>query len=209
VIAAAGPGQAHADGGSGVEGAFDGDASAMGLDDGLGDGQSQPDAVGVVVAGIGAAPVALEDAIEGFDANSFDVYVGTSAGAFLLSVLYPVSRYLIPPSIGESMAGTVTLSIKPADLKANTGQIFKFGNRPAILVRTPAGELRAFSAVCTHLNCTVQYRPDLGHIWCACHNGHFDPNTGMNIAGPPPRPLEQYGVSARADKIVVSRSAPA
>jgi Rieske Fe-S protein len=132
-------------------------------------------------------------------------FLGTSAGAFLASVLYPVSRYLVPPPAGESSAGTVTLPIKPDDVKPNTGQIFKFGNRPAILVRTPAGELRAFSAVCTHLNCTVQYRPELSHIWCACHNGHFDLN-GKNIEGPPPRPLEPFVVNARGNQIVVTKS---
>ncbi len=134
-----------------------------------------------------------------------DWFLATSAGAFLLSMLYPVGRYLVPPPVGESAAGTVTLAIKPDDLKPNTGQIFKFGSRPGILVRTPAGELRAFSAVCTHLNCTVQYRPDLGHIWCACHNGHFDLN-GKNIAGPPPRPLDSFAVNARGTQIVVSKS---
>ncbi|HET8577760.1 MAG TPA: ubiquinol-cytochrome c reductase iron-sulfur subunit [Methylomirabilota bacterium] len=133
-------------------------------------------------------------------------FLGTSAGAFLLSVFYPVSRYLVPPEVAESTAGTVTLPIKPADVKPNTGQIFKFGSRPAILVRTPEGELRAFSAVCTHLNCTVQYRADFSHIWCACHNGHYDLN-GKNIQGPPPRPLDVYVVNVRANQIVVSKSA--
>ena len=132
-------------------------------------------------------------------------FLGTSAGAFLLSVLYPVGRYLVPPPVAESTAGTVALPIKPDAVRPNTGQIFKFGARPAILIRTPAGELRAFSAVCTHLNCTVQYRTDLSHIWCACHNGHFDLN-GKNIAGPPPRPLESFVVNARGNQIVVSRT---
>ncbi|MDZ4339091.1 MAG: Rieske 2Fe-2S domain-containing protein, partial [candidate division NC10 bacterium] len=109
-------------------------------------------------------------------------FLATSGGAFLLSVLYPIARYLIPPPAGESAAASVTLPVKPADVKPNSGQIFKFGSRPGILIRTPAGELRAFSAVCTHLNCTVQYRSDLSHIWCACHNGHFDLK-GQNIAG--------------------------
>jgi len=131
--------------------------------------------------------------------------LGTSVGAFLVSVLYPVARYLIPPTVGESTAATVTLAIKPGDVKPNTGQIFKFGSRPAILVRTPAGELKAFSAVCTHLNCTVQYRTDLSHIWCACHNGHFDLN-GQNIAGPPPRPLDTLVANVRGRQIVVSKS---
>jgi Rieske Fe-S protein len=133
-------------------------------------------------------------------------FLGTSAGAFLLAVLYPVSRYLVPPTTGESAAGTVTLPLKPEDVKPNTGQIFKFGSRPGILVRTAAGELRAFSAVCTHLNCTVQYRPDFGQIWCACHNGHFDLN-GKNVEGPPPRPLDAFVVNARGNQIVVSKGA--
>lgn len=132
--------------------------------------------------------------------------LATSGGAFLLTVLYPVTRYLSPPPAGESAAATVTLSVNPAEVKPNSGQIFRFGARPAILVRTPGGELRAFSATCTHLNCTVQYRPDVSHIWCACHNGHFDLN-GRNIAGPPPRPLEQYIVNVRGDQIVVSKGA--
>ncbi len=131
-------------------------------------------------------------------------FLGTSVGAFLLTMFYPVSRYLIPPPAGESRAAAVTLPVNPADVKPNSGQIFRFGNRPGILIRTPAGELRAFSAVCTHLACTVQYRPDLSHIWCACHNGHFDLN-GINIAGPPPRPLEQYVVNMRGDQIVVGK----
>jgi Rieske Fe-S protein len=133
-------------------------------------------------------------------------FLGTSVGAFLLAVFYPVSRYLVPPTAGESSAGTVTLAIKPEDVRPNTGQIFKFGSRPGILVRTAAGELRAFSAVCTHLNCTVQYRPDFGQIWCACHNGHFDLN-GKNVEGPPPRPLETFVVNARGNQIVVSKGA--
>lgn len=132
--------------------------------------------------------------------------LGTTAGAFLLSVLYPVAKYLVPPPTGESAASSVTLPVKADEVKSNSGQIFKFGSRPGILLRTPAGELRAFSAVCTHLNCTVQYRADLSQIWCACHNGHFDLN-GHNVAGPPPRPLEAYTVNVRGNQVVVSKSA--
>ena len=62
----------------------------------------------------------------------------------------------------------------------------------------------AFSAICTHLDCTVQFREDLSRIWCACHNGHFD-LTGRNVEGPPPRPLDAFEVNVRGDEIVVSR----
>jgi Rieske Fe-S protein len=124
----------------------------------------------------------------------------------VLSVLYPVTRYLIPPAAGESASATVTLSIRPEDVPPNSGQIFRFGSQPGILVRTPSGELRAFSAACPHLGCIVQYRDDLSRVWCACHNGHFDLN-GRVVQGPPPGPLEVFVVNERADEIVVSRDA--
>lgn len=131
-------------------------------------------------------------------------FLGTTSGAFLISVTYPLSRYLIPPEVEESTASTVTLSIKANDVKTNTGQIFRFGSQPAILIKDTNGELKAFSAVCTHLACIVQYRSDIGHIWCACHNGHFDLN-GRNVEGPPPKPLEQFVVNVRAEQIVVNK----
>lgn len=136
--------------------------------------------------------------------NFLNWFLSTTAGAFLVSVTYPLSKYLIPPEVTESTASTVTLSIKPNDVKANSGQIFRFGSQPAILIKDANGELKAFSAVCTHLACIVQYRSDINHIWCACHNGHFDLN-GRNVEGPPPKPLEQYVVNVRADQIVVSK----
>jgi Rieske Fe-S protein len=130
----------------------------------------------------------------------------TSLGGFLVSVFYPVLRYLIPPEVAESAVGSVVVPFAPADVTPNSGRIFKFGSRPGILIRTPAGELRAFSARCTHLDCTVQYRDDLERIWCACHNGHYD-LAGRNIAGPPPQPLESYDVAVRGNDIVVRRRA--
>jgi Rieske Fe-S protein len=144
---------------------------------------------------------------DGTDRREFlDWLMGVSAAGLGLAVLYPVARYVVPPEAGESAASSITLDIGPDDLGANTGRIFKFGNSAGILVKTASGDLRAFSGTCTHLGCIVQYRPDLAHIWCACHNGHFDLN-GTNIQGPPPSPLERYDVNVRGDKIVVSRRA--
>lgn len=132
--------------------------------------------------------------------------LGTSAGAFALSVLYPVVRFVVPPPAAESAASSVTLPFGPAEIGPNEGKAFRFGNRPGLLVRTPGGELRAFSAECSHLSCTVQYRDDESRIWCACHNGFFDLN-GINVQGPPPRPLDTYDVNVRGDQIVVSLKA--
>jgi cytochrome b6-f complex iron-sulfur subunit len=125
------------------------------------------------------------------------------SGGVLGSILYPVARYLVPPDIPE--AATLTISAGSArTLLPNSGRVVPFGSRPAIVIRTAGGELRAFSATCTHLDCTVQYRPDFQRIWCACHNGQYD-LAGRNVEGPPPRPLEAYDVNLKDDEIVIVR----
>jgi Rieske Fe-S protein len=121
------------------------------------------------------------------------------------SVLYPISRYLVPPDVAEASPPSV-IAGKAAEILPNTGKLVPFGTTPVIVVRTAAGELRAFSGTCTHLSCTVQYRPDLEHIWCACHNGHYD-LTGRNIEGPPPRPLDRFDVALKGDDVVIIRRA--
>ncbi len=131
--------------------------------------------------------------------------LGTSLGATIIAALYPVFRFVIPPRVAEAPVNRV-LAGKLSQLPDNSGKIFRFGAKPGIVIRTPAGDVRAFSAVCTHLNCTVQYRPDLQHIWCACHNGQYDLQ-GKNISGPPPKPLEAYKVAIVGDDIYVTKGA--
>jgi cytochrome b6-f complex iron-sulfur subunit len=130
--------------------------------------------------------------------------MSTSLGATVIAIVYPIIEFLIPPKAPEAAQSNVVVG-KVSELKPNSGRIFKFGTQPGIVLKTQTGEVRAFSATCTHLNCTVQFREDMQHIWCACHNGHYDLN-GKNIAGPPPRPLEQYSVNLRGDEIVVSKA---
>jgi cytochrome b6-f complex iron-sulfur subunit len=132
-----------------------------------------------------------------------NILLGSGTLATLGAILYPILRFMNPPQIVESSASSVTAA-KVAEIKPNEGRIFKFGSKPGILVQTSAGEYKAFSAICTHLDCTVQYKQDEKLIWCACHNGRYD-LTGKNISGPPPRPLEEYKVNVRGDEIVVSK----
>lgn len=134
-----------------------------------------------------------------------DWLLGTAVGGVVASAIYPVFKYVMPPPVAEPQTSSV-LAGKVSELAPNSGKIFRFGSKPGILIRTATGEIRAFSAICTHLNCTVQYRDDFEHIWCACHNGHYDLN-GINISGPPPRPLAAYKVDIKGDEIWVSREA--
>ena len=132
------------------------------------------------------------------------VLAGSVLG-WLGSVLYPVISFLKPPKIAEANVNSVKAGPE-SDFPANSSQIIKFGRKPVIVIRTEGGDFRAFEATCTHLDCIVQYRPDLKQIWCACHNGLYDAH-GRNVSGPPPRPLEPYAVNVVAGEIVVSKIA--
>lgn len=131
--------------------------------------------------------------------------LGTTLGATILSFLYPVLRYLIPPVTSEPSLSELELPFKPSDLLPNSGRIVPFAGKPILVFRTPSGELKALTAVCTHLNCTVQFRKDRSDVWCACHNGIYNLDGG-NVSGPPPRPLTPLEVNVRGDKIVVRKA---
>ena len=146
-----------------------------------------------------SSPTSLEFARRRF----LNRLLATWTGGVVASILYPIIRYLVPPEVPEAATLSVTAG-RSATLAANSARIVPFGSTPVIVVHTETGELRAFAATCTHLACIVQYRPDLGHIWCACHNGHYDLN-GRNISGPPPAPLARFDVNVKDDDIVIVR----
>ena len=130
-------------------------------------------------------------------------FVSTAA-----AIAYPIARFVVPPGSGEAAPESV-VAARAGALRPNSAAIFKFGTKPGIVVRTAEGDVRAFSAVCTHLDCTVQFKGDTSQIWCACHNGTYDLG-GNVVSGPPPRGLEKFTVNLRGQgddaEIVVSRT---
>lgn len=136
--------------------------------------------------------------------RSFLSYIlGGGLVAWIVSVLYPIIAYLNPPRQSEVEVSSVKVG-KTSDFEKDSGTIVRFGNHPVILIRSADGQFSAFEGTCTHLDCTVQYRQDLGVIWCACHNGKYD-LTGRNIAGPPPRPLEELAVIIQGEEVLVAK----
>lgn len=155
----------------------------------------------------GPAPA---DATSGeFNRRRFlDVVLSVGFVSTAAAIAYPVAQFLVPPASGEPSTAS-TVAGKAAALKPNSGLIFPFGSKPAIVVRAQDGTVKAFSAVCTHLDCTVQLKADTSQLWCACHNGLYDLN-GQVVSGPPPRGLEVLTVNLRGEPgnedLVVSRS---
>ena len=127
-----------------------------------------------------------------------------SVFAFASMTVYPIIQFLYPPK-SQLQTSLSTKAARIDELPVNTAKIFPFANKPAILIHTASDEYKAFSAACTHLNCTVHYEEAGQMIGCACHNGRFGLD-GRVISGPPPKPLEEYRVVLNKEEIIVSKA---
>ena len=112
----------------------------------------------------------------------------------LAAIFYPVVQFLKPREATRSGALEMVAPYRMDQLRPGADghwpPPFNFGGKPCLLILVD-GEPRAFNAVCTHVQCTVEYRHAEGDIFCNCHNGVYNIN-GQNVSGPPPRPLEVY-----------------
>jgi Rieske Fe-S protein len=142
--------------------------------------------------------------------RSLQACIAVTSGA----ILYPAAMFLRPRPATSSGALEVVAPYRANDLKPDADgrwpPPFNFNGKPCLLIRTGDNQIRALSAICTHTDCTVEYLPAKGIIFCACHNGVYNLD-GRNVSGPPPRPLEQHQVTLRGqpgeEEIVVSRGA--
>ena len=57
------------------------------------------------------------------------------------------------------------------------------------LRKTPDGEIVAFSTICPHLGCAVDYRAGRGDFFCPCHTSAFDMD-GQRTNEIPPRGMD-------------------
>ncbi|MGP8127958.1 MAG: ubiquinol-cytochrome c reductase iron-sulfur subunit [Candidatus Bathyarchaeia archaeon] len=70
---------------------------------------------------------------------------------------------------------------------------------PVILIHLDNGKFVAFSSICTHAGCQVQFDPSMGDIVCPCHGAVYDPNNNAQvIGGPAPYPLQNIPVQYNA-----------
>ena len=135
-----------------------------------------------------------------------EIILGGTVLATVGAVSYPMLKYIVPPVSGEAKLSQLKLTFTREDIDAEDkkAKYFKYGKELGIIYLTGKDELRALAATCTHLDCTVQNRPDLGIIWCSCHNGRYSYD-GKNISGPPPNPLGTFAVNEIDGTIFVSK----
>jgi cytochrome b6-f complex iron-sulfur subunit len=131
-----------------------------------------------------------------------DLILGASFLGWLVSIAYPIIRYLKPlPQTGPTGPTRLTRE-ETAKLEQNKFVIVPVSGQRAIVLEPHDEQLLAFSAVCTHEGCTVTYLPGQSIIWCPCHDGRYDLN-GRVISGPPPKPLPEFSVKRQPDGAIV------
>lgn len=120
------------------------------------------------------------------------VAVGVAwVGTFVQSKLFPQG------TVQEAKPVEFPLS----ELAVGAVKYITYAGVPAIVLRT-AESTKAFSLICTHLGCTMEWQEGEKEFYCPCHDGRFD-QFGEVIAGPPPVPMEEFPVRVEDDKVIV------
>ncbi|HWM72603.1 MAG TPA: Rieske (2Fe-2S) protein [Nocardioides sp.] len=97
------------------------------------------------------------------------------------------------PDAGSELATT-------ADVPVGGGLILS--EEKIVITQPTEGEFKAFTAVCTHQNCTVAEVQET--INCTCHNSKYSIEDGSVQGGPAPAPLEEIAISVDGDTILAA-----
>ncbi len=127
-----------------------------------------------------------------------EILIGLVALFFTSGAVAVILKYLTPQT---ATATSNEIKIASVDeIQTGSAKKFTFNGKAAILLKMPAG-FRAYGAVCTHLGCIAYWKPEENDIFCPCHLGRFDPNTGAVISGPPPSPLPAIDIIVKEGAI--------
>jgi Rieske Fe-S protein len=112
---------------------------------------------------------------------------GSSGGAASGSTATPATGSpdtSAPAATTPAAAGGSTVA--EADVPVGGGTIL--ATQKVVVTQPAAGQFKAFTAVCTHLGCTVASVAN-GTINCPCHGSQYSIKDGSVVAGPAPAPL--------------------
>lgn len=91
----------------------------------------------------------------------------------------------------------------PEDLAVGESYVFEIPGvkEHAILVRLEENTYVAYGQKCTHLQCPVIWKREEKILYCPCHRGAFNAQSGDVLAGPPERPLPKLKLKVVPDGI--------
>ena len=104
-----------------------------------------------------------------------------------------------PASSAASTAGTGVAAV--GDIPVGGGLILE--DEAIVLTQPTAGDVKAFTAICTHEGCLVSQVVD-NEISCPCHGSKFSATDGSVIQGPATQPLAAAGVAVEGGNVVLN-----
>jgi Rieske Fe-S protein len=128
---------------------------------------------------------------------------GGWAAAFSAGSLYALLKFAFP-TLGKEPDFVILNAREFLDIPSNSVKPFPWGGKLGLVFKDPKGVVHALKGVCTHMECNVTYKPEDMKFYCPCHKGWFD-ETGRNISGPPPKPLEFFETNVEGEKLIVAR----
>ena len=132
-------------------------------------------------------------------------------GSIGSSVGIPAVRYLFSPprSTGESewadagdvsgLAAGAPRELTFRRLRRDAWKLFS-ETAGAWIVKSPAGQITAFSPMCTHLGCAYRWEGRRNEFVCPCHGSRFGVD-GRVLEGPAPRDLDRYLVKIEGQRL--------
>ncbi len=133
------------------------------------------------------------------------VAVAGGVAGFAVARASSLAKTPTTPTAGPNGYGTPPSPSAGAELlvavsKVPIGGGVVLASKSVVVTRTPAGVVHGFSAICTHLGCTVATVQG-GVIQCPCHGSEFNAFTGAVVRGPAARPLPAVAVAVRAGEV--------
>jgi Rieske Fe-S protein len=104
------------------------------------------------------------------------------------------------PSSAAAAAGGTKLG-STADIPVGGGKVF--AAEKVVVTQPTAGTFKAFSAVCTHQQCTVNAVKN-GTIDCPCHGSKYRVADGSVAGGPAPKPLPAAHITVEGTDITLA-----
>ncbi|MBI3194130.1 MAG: ubiquinol-cytochrome c reductase iron-sulfur subunit [Ignavibacteriae bacterium] len=126
-------------------------------------------------------------------------------GWFFLTILpafYVLAEYLYPRTKKDAAITDLPIA-KLTEVPLNSFKIIRLKKKPIMVMNSEQAQVKAFSLICTHLGCVVEYREEEQKFHCNCHGSVFDKD-GKNLSGPAPTPLKPYRVKLTSTDILIS-----
>lgn len=146
--------------------------------------------------------------------------LGGTAGFLASGMLFPMVRFAVDPVLktGENNAFVdVNLPVNQITQNPQAVQFvihrsdgwYKPENGESLtawVLKDEKGDVKAFSPVCKHLGCTVNWNSNpqfKEQFFCPCHFGRYTKD-GANVPGTPPvKPLDKYQTKIAKGRLLI------